>query len=504
MIKKVIGKIKQILIVVFFLLAYMWLILSEIDTLTLFPFTFEWTVLINWSKILIILLLGILCVFQFLSEERLKQHNWRILVMFLILVNSLFLAFTINSKISDLDIYYTFFCLVTLLLLFHYIYKSKFASVLKNYIDTTPYNFIRAFATEKEYFNMAVIFAVVSLVILTLLMKDFKYEQFGTAFLDISYTIIGGFFSILIYYKIEDKTISLGDYMNKFIKILENADERNEIYIVSPTLFVGQEFYGRLHEKYKQTLLNKIGKVNLTIANLSFNKEVLSSENCDILIDGNNVNVNDNMLNTWMEDIKKFSNVSGTASDIDELIINKNTSVSNFECLFERYSGENLGLYSFHSAFVPIKRHGLSPIDLQNNIEHHLKLTSFYKELLIKAKTENSSYTRFKFLNWLYFQKPEYTKSYITSSEKNGDIKEEVDNLLNKTIIEKKQSSNFFAVANISKGEYYIGQFHVSSNKAHEFRGTSFINTNISKQMQEMLDGFINEYPIAANGTGTN
>lgn len=495
MIKKFIGKIKQILIV-FFLLAYTWLILSEIDTLTLFPFTFEWTVLINWSKILIILLLGILCVFQFLSEERLKQHNWRILVTFLILVNSLFLAFTINSKISDLDIYYTFFCLITLLLLFHYIYKSKFGSVLKNYIDTTPYNFIRAFATEKEYFNMAVIFAVVSLVILTLLMKDFKYEQFGTAFLDISYTIIGGFFSILIYYKIEDKTISLGDYMNKFIKILENAEDGNEIYIVSPTLFVGQEFYGRLHEKYKQTLLNKIGKVKLTIANLSFNMDVLSSKECSITIDENVVNVNDNVLNTWMENIKKFSNVSSTSPDNENLFNNKNKSVVNFECLFKHYSGNNLGLYSFHSAFVPIKRDGLSPIDLQNNIEHHLKLTSFYNELLIKAKTVNSTYTNFKLLNWLYCQKPEYTISKIKILKKEGnDIKDEINNLLKTTILEN--SSNFFAVANISKGEYYIGQFHVSSNKAHEFRGTSFINTNISKQMKEMLDGFIKEYSIA-------
>lgn len=503
MIKKVIGKIKQILIV-FFLLAYTWLILFEIDTLTLFPLTFEWTVLINWSKILIILLLSILFVFQFLSEERLKQHNWRILVTFLILVNSLFLAFTINSKISDLDIYYTFFCLITLLLLFHYIYKSKFGSVLKNYIDTTPYNFIRAFATEKEYFNMAVIFAVVSLVILTLLMKDFKYEQFGTAFLDISYTIIGGFFSILIYYKIEDKTISLGDYMNKFINILENADEGNKIYIVSPTLFVGQEFYGRLHEKYKQTLLNKIGKVNLKIANLSFNINEFSKDNCNITIDGSTVTVNDNLINTWMENINKFSNVSNNSSENEALLQNKDVSVKYFECLFKHYSGENLGLYSFHSAFVPIKRNGLTPIDLQNNIEHHLKLTSFYKELLIKASIEKNMSTNFEFLNWLYFQKPEYTQSYITSENNGNNIIEEVKNLLKTTIIEKNQSSNFFAVANISKGEYYIGQFHVSSNKAHEFRGTSFINTNISKQMQEMLDGFIKEYPIATYGTGTN
>ena len=508
-IKEIIGRIEKLL--VFLLFAYATFIFSEIDELSLCPFSFAWTCLINWGRILTVLFICILVLFQFLTKERLKQlfmkkiddqsikngYCWRLLVTFLILIHSIFLALAINSEISEFDIHYTFVSLITLPLLFYYVYKSQLASILKKYLDNTPYNIIRAIATEKEYFNLAIILAVVTLVILTLLMNDLKNQKLGSAILDISYTIIGGFFSVLIYFKIEDKTISLRDYMNKFIKILDNSKEKDLIYIIAPTLFVGQEYHNRLHEKFKRTLFERIGKVRFVIANLSFEESELVKNQNDISVNGKSLRVDDEMLNSWINNIKKCSNITSDTENVDELIENKKDGLKNFISLLDCYSGLRLGLFSFHTTFVPINE-GLTQRALVINIEHHLKLISFYKELTIKAakfKMFQDRTTIFKNLNWLYYKRPEYTKSEIDNL-KNQELfdKSDWESALKETKLTK--SANFFAIANITQGDYYIGQFRVFDNKIHEFHGTSFENKNISKQMETMLNGFIDEYPI--------
>lgn len=461
---------------------------KDIEWTELFPLSLEKVCLINWGLLFVLLFIFTLFTLLFFKKEKLKylfkapdyqsitnRYFWRLVITSLLLIISLILALVVDLKISTYHKLYTWICLISLFLLSIYSYKSNLASYLKRRLENIPHNFVRTIATEQEYFNVAIILAIVTIISLTLLMNNLSNEDLGSTILDISYTMIGVFFSVLIYFKIEDKTKSLSDYMNKFIRILEDSKMGDKIYIIGPTLFVGQEFHRSLHEKYKKCLFDRIGEMQFIIANLNFAQNQLydSSKSND---SEKRFSKNQKEIDKCVIDIKecgKSTSINKTG-DYKKISNKFNTALKKFEKLLDSYSNkEEKGLFTFHEIYVPFRNSDIDQASLEFNISHHCKLINFYNELMKRIHTADCTIeSKFNHLDWKYYDNPD-----ITSEKKSS-----------------KGYSNFFAVANIDQGDYYIGQFIVTNNKVHEFHGTSFKNVNISIQMDSMLDGFIKQH----------
>lgn len=409
---------------------------------------------------------------------------------FLGIVNCLIFGFLVSFIFKTDDYWYNWLSLFSFILVSIYVYKSNCARFLKNFLQNSPDNFVRTIATEQEYFLLAIAIATLSLIVLSILMNDLPNTDFGSTVIDIVFTMIGGFFSVLIYFKIDDKTKSLGDYMNKLIRILEDSRKDDEIYIISPTLFVGQEYHQNLHNKFKKYLFERIGIVTFRIANLYFDKKALYEENIEIESGEDKIKVNQTVVNQWFTDIKGCRTITTfkNPQKCKEIINKLECALNNFQKLLDKYSNNKKGLFSFHEIYVPFNDIDLDQTTLEMNICHHCKLIAFYKELLKKfgpdddainimihpKSGESNNKSTIKFLKWDYYDDPNLKIEYKSS----------------------KGYSNFFAVANITQGDYYIGQFIVNSNKVHEFHGTSFKNINISTQMKQMLDEFIRTYEV--------
>lgn len=419
---------------------------------------------INSSEITLIVFLIVEIIF-FINAHKISHFAGTITF-------TIFIYFLVNICLTN-DSLNNFFGIFTIFLVSIYIYKSDFARRLKSKLQNSPDNFIRRIATEQEYFILAIAIAIIALIGLSVSMNHFPFTKLGSSILDISFTLIAGFFSVLIYFKIEDKTKSLSDYMNKFIKIVGDARDGDTIYIIGPTLFVGQEFHQNLHKKYKQCLFGKIGRVRFVIANLNFNETKMSQD-----IGDGSKNQKQIAMDNWVlsiESCREQSPIIKPRKFFKEQYEQIEEAIGGFGNLIEGYSNRNPGLFYFHEIYVPFRADNIDQESLERNIKHHCNLIKFYIELIERINTDNNYEANnliIKHLNWDYYYHPKTS-------------------IGNETAI---NHSNFFAVANITQGDYYIGQFIVNSNKVHEFHGSSFRNENISEQMQQMLDGFITKY----------
>ena len=469
---------------------------------------------INYEQVALIILslLIIVCLFcKTIYTKYTKKFPVTFSISLLLALFSFFLAIKYDYIIGDiqnegihtLNFIYNVIGILSVSLSTVLLFKSNFANYIRNKSQTETNRFIRKVAGNNEYFIVVIIILILTPIFLTFLVNDLFVQKFHGSFLGISYTVVGIFITSLIYFKLKDKTTTLKEYLNTVIDILEFSSKGDTVYIIGPTLFVGHEYYRRLHNRYKHLLFEKIQSVNFVIANLYFNTMIIEK--------------------IATKDIKGFLSIVREGRKLEsnkipkeqEKIMNdRRIAIEEFKKVISPKEYD-AALFHFHDIYFPLQIEGHDQYTLEINTEHHLELIFFYKDLLdhiskkkdVDTKTETEKTpkaekvqesnpvepnTDLKFLNWFYFNKPLFTNTYI-KLPKNKIGKKELERA---RLFNNRSPSNFFAVANISRGHYYIGQYKILNERNHEFHGTSFVNKNISAQMEKLLKEFIEEYHV--------
>ncbi len=425
----------------------------------------------------ILLLLSFLIIICLLFKKKIKvcskSQSLLIISLLLFLFSAPLALF--NRGIYKLHFLYNVISIFSFFLLIILFYKSKFANYIKKKSLDTPNTFLRKIANNNEYFIVAIIIIILTPIFLTFLINDLLKEQVHSSFLGVSYTLVGVFVTSLIYFKLKGKTTTLKEYMDELISILESSKEGDKIYIIGPTLFIGHEYSKRLHKSLKNILFEKIEqKVEFVVANLSIQREELTK-------------ISDNDKSTFLKNIKygfkKVSNLENSEHDEYE-------NAKNFlfikNLLQKETEKEKKGLFDFHWKYLDFINDKAK--DEERVAIHYYDLISFYQKLCSKINAQYNG-SEIRELHWNYYNKPYLNQSFVDSQS-----------ILNKQ--QKRATkpngpfkSNFFAVANITQGQYFFGQYKIYDDRDQEFHGTVFENRYIGSQMDTLLDEFIKGYP---------